>query len=198
MQKRLFLLLVFVTGSIYTTSAQEVKQERPAKKGCSCSFGSINQAGVLNGSKGASLTLQSINGIKYKTWFAGVGLGFDGYYRSGFPLFLDVRKDLQNKEQTPFLYADVGYHFLRDTKDRLNEWYENTYNKGSMYTDVGVGYRFGFLSKNRWVISAGYSYKYVRYYNRYLWECPTARCNESYITVKNYLHRYSMKLGFQL
>lgn len=197
MHKKLFLLLVIVTGSIYITSAQEAKQEQPAKKGCSCSFSSINQAGVLNGSKGAFLTVQSINGIKYKTWFAGVGVGFDNYYRSGFPVFLDVRKDLLTKEQTPFLYADIGYHFVRDKKDRVNEWYENTYNNGSMYTDIGIGYRFGFLSKSRWVISAGYSYKYIKYDNKYIWECPTARCYENYITVKSYLHRYSMKLGFQ-
>ena len=197
MQKRLLLLLVIVTGSIYITSAQETKQEQPAKKGCSCSFSSINQAGVLNGSKGAFLTLQSINGIKYKTWFAGAGVGVDGYYRSSFPVFLDVRKDLLKKRETPFLYADVGYHFIRDTKDQLNQWYENAYNKGSMYTDVGVGYKFGFMSKGHWIVSAGYSYKYVKYKNMYLWECPTSRCYENYITVKSYLHRYAMRLGFQ-
>ena len=196
MQKRFFLLII-LAGSILITSAQQTKQEQPAKKGCSCSFSSINQVGVLNGSKGAFLTLQTINGIKYKTWFAGVGAGVDGYFRASFPVFLDVRKDLLKKRETPFLYADVGYHFLRDTKDQINQWYENTYNNGSMYTDVGIGYRFGFFAKGHWVISAGYSYKYVKYLNKYLWECPTSRCYENYITVKNYLHRYSMRLGFQ-
>lgn len=197
MQKRLLLLLVIVIGSIYITSAQETKQEQPTKKGCSCSFSSINQAGVLNGSKGAFLTLQSINGIKYKTWFAGAGVGVDGYYRPSLPVFLDVRKDLLKKKETPFVYADVGYHFVLDTKDQLNQWYGNTYGKGSMYTDVGIGYKFGLTSKSRLVVSAGYTYKYIEYKNMYLWECPTSRCYENYITVKNYLHRYAMRLGFQ-
>lgn len=197
MQKQLLILLVIVAGSIYTTSAQETKQEQPAKKGCSCSFSSLNQAGVLNGSKGAFLTLQSVNGIKYKTWFAGAGVGVDGYYRASLPVFLDVRKDLLKKKETPFLYADVGYHFVLDTKDRLNQWYGNEYNKGSMYTDVGVGYRFGFTKVGNFVVSAGYSYKYIEYKNMYLWECPTSRCYENYITVKSYLHRYAMRFGFQ-
>ncbi|HEY8898109.1 MAG TPA: hypothetical protein VIM79_24955 [Niastella sp.] len=197
MQKRLLFLLVIVTGSIYTSSAQETKREQPAKKGCSCSFSSLNQAGVLNGSKGAFLTIQSINGIKYKSWFAGVGVGADGYYRASLPVFLDVRRDLLKKKETPFLYADVGYHFILDTKDRLSQWYENVYNRGSMYTDVGVGYRFGFTRTGSWVVSAGYTYKYVVYDNKYLYECPTARCYENYFTVKSYLHRYSMRLGYQ-
>jgi hypothetical protein len=193
MQKKQLLLLVIFTGSIYLTSAQEAKQEKPAKKGCSC----INQAGILNGSRGAYLSVQTINGIKYKTWFAGVGAGFDSYYRSGFPVFLDVRKDLLKKKETPFVYADIGYHFLRDTRDQPNQWTENIYNKGSMYTDIGIGYRFGFSTKARWVISAGYSYKYVKYDNKYIFDCPTARCYENYITYKNYLHRFVMRLGFQ-
>jgi len=197
MKKRLLLLLLIFTGSNFITSAQEVKREQPAKKGCSCSLSSINQAGVLNGSKGAFFSIQSINGIKYKTWFAGVGVGYDTYFRSGIPVFIDVRKNLLNKSQTPFLYADIGYHFLADKKDQVGQWYQNTYSNGA-YTDVGIGYKFGFYGKDRWVISAGYSYKYVKYVNEYTWPCPTERCYENYLTYKNYLHRYVMRLGFQL
>jgi hypothetical protein len=190
------LLLVILTGSILITSAQEANQEQPAKKGCSCSFSSINQAGILNGAKGAYYQLQSINGIKYKTWFAGVGVGIENYFRTGIPVFLDVRKFLLEKSAAPFLYADVGVHIIKDKTEQLNQWYENNYKNG-IYTEAGVGYKFGFHGKDRWVISAGYSYKYVKYDNVYTGTCPTSRCYENYFTYKNYLHRYAMKLGFQ-
>jgi hypothetical protein len=190
------LFLVVLTGCVFITSAQEANQEQPAKKGCSCSFSSINQAGILNGAKGAYYQLQSINGIKYKTWFAGVGVGVENYFRTGIPLFIDVRKYLFDKSATPFLYADVGVHIIKDKTDQLNQWYANNYKNG-IYTDAGVGYKFGFHGKDRWVISAGYSYKYVKYDNVYLGTCQTTRCYENYFTYKNYLHRYAMKLGFQ-
>jgi hypothetical protein len=178
-------------------SAQEAKQEEPAKKSCSCSFSSINHAGVLNGAKGAYLQIQTINGIKYKTWFAGAGAGLDTYFRSGYLLFLDVRKFILEKSQTPFLYADVGMHVVRDKTDRLSQWYENQYERYGVYTEGGIGYKFGFHGKDRWVISAGYSYKYVKHRNVFIGDCQTARCQEDYYTYKNYLHRYAMKLGFQ-
>jgi hypothetical protein len=195
MRKNIFLFVV-LTGTALITNAQAANQEQPAKKGCSCSFSSINQAGILNGSRGVYYQLQSINGIKYKTWFAGVGVGMENYFRTGIPLFIDVRKYLLKKSTTPFLYADVGVHIVRDKNDRLNQWYENQYHNG-VYTEAGIGYKFGFLGKDRWVISAGYSYKYVKYENLYLGTCPTSRCYENYYTNRNYLHRYVMKLGFQ-
>src|SRR5688572_9219460 len=108
------LFLVVLTGCVFRTSAQEANQEQPVKKGCGCSFSSINQIGGLYGSKGTYFQLQTINGIRYKTWFAGIGAGIDLYTRGGFPVFLDVRKDIFEKRSTPFLYADAGIHLVRD------------------------------------------------------------------------------------
>jgi hypothetical protein len=196
MKKRLLLLWFFI-GFVLITSAQEAKQERPGKKGCSCSFSSINQVGFLFGTKGAFYQAQTINGMKYKTWFAGVGVGVENYYRTGIPVFIDVRKYLFNKSSTPFAYADVGVHFVTDKHDQLNQWYENKYHNG-LYAEAGIGYKFGFSGKDRWLISAGYSHKYVKYDNKFLGSpCPTSRCYEGFYTYKNYLHRYAMKIGLQ-
>jgi hypothetical protein len=195
MYKKLFLLVV-LTKCVLVISAQEAKQEQPAKKGCSCSFSSINQAGILNGTRGAYFLIQSINGVKYKTWFAGIGVGIDNYFRPGVPLFIDVRKYLFDKSNTPFFYADAGVHIVRDKNDRVNAWYEDRYRNGT-YAEAGMGYKFGFHEKGRWLFSAGYSYKYVERRNVFTGECPTLRCYEGYYTYKNYLHRLSVKLGVQ-
>lgn len=190
------LLVVFFTGIVCITSAQEAKQGQPAKQGCSCSFSSINQVGVLNGSKGAYFQLQTINGVRYKTWFAGVGAGIDYYTRRGFPVFLDVRKDIFDKRSTPFLYADAGIHLVYKQKEKLSQWYQNTYSNG-FYGDAGIGYKLGFRSAGGLLVSAGYSYKNINRKYEYITTCPTARCYEDYFTYKNYYHRLSLKLGWQ-
>ena len=195
MKIKLLFLVVFL-GCVFITSAQEANQEQPAKKGCSCSFSSINQIGTLHGSKGAYFQVQTINGIRYKTWFAGVGAGIDFYTRGGYPVFLDVRKDIFEKQSTPFLYADAGIHLVRDRKEEESQWYQNTYSNG-FYGDAGVGYKLGLGGAGRLLVSAGYSYKNINRRYEYVFACPTSRCYESYYTYKNYLHRLSLKLGLQ-
>ena len=40
-------------------------------------FHSINNVGLLEGQTGSAFQLQSINGMQYQSWFAGIGLGLD-------------------------------------------------------------------------------------------------------------------------
>src|SRR5687768_4020311 len=75
-----FILLLFLFQGI---AAQKQKPK----------FTSINQAGVTWGGSGQTLQLQSINGIFYKTFSAGVGVGLDYYWQRTIPLFIDLRKD---------------------------------------------------------------------------------------------------------
>ena len=197
MQKRLVLLWIICTASISITCAQVEKQVQPPK-GCSCSFSSINQVGILYGTKGGYYELQTINGIKYKTWFAGVGVGVDPYFRTGYPVFFDLRKYLLRRSATPFLYADVGVHIVKDKNDLVNTWYENVYRNGA-YAAAGIGYKFSIFSKFQGVISAGYSYKYLERKNMYIGNnCTSGRCYDNYDTYKDYLHRGTIKIGFQL
>ena len=55
-------------------------------------FHSINNIGLLKGQVDDVLQLQTINGIKYKSFFGGVGIGLDNYYFKTIPLFVDLRK----------------------------------------------------------------------------------------------------------
>lgn len=190
------LFLVVLTGCVFITSAQESNQGQPAKKGCSCSFSSINQIGDLYGSKGTYFQIQTINGIRYKTWFAGIGAGIDFYTRGGFPVFLDVRKDIFEKRSTPFLYVDAGIHLVRDRKEEVSQWYQNTYSNG-FYGDAGIGYKLDVHGAGRLLVSAGYSYKNINRRYEYISTCPTTWCYENYYTYKSYLHRLSVKLGLQ-
>jgi hypothetical protein len=192
----LFILLQGESGFI--ASAQEAKQEQPAKKGCSCAFSSIVQIGALSGAAGTEALLQTVNGIRYKTWFVGAGIGIDYYSIKGYPLFLDLRKDLINKPSTAFVYADAGIHMPAKRKVQENQWYESDYFNG-FYSDAGIGYKIALGKISRLLVTSGYSYKNVEHVYIYLPGpgCDFAPCYQNHINYISYLHRFSVKLGWQ-
>ena len=151
----------------------------------------------MAGSPGAELLLQSINGIRYKTWFAGIGVGIDYYERKSYPFFFDIRKDFSNKPTTFFAYADAGFHIPYKKTEKESEWYSASYSNG-VYTDIGGGIKIGFRNAKagRLLVSSGYSYKYAERVRAYTSVCPGG-CPANFYTYTSYLHRFSMKLGWQ-
>jgi hypothetical protein len=191
----LFILLQVECGLI--TSAQEARQEQPAKKGCSCAFSSIIQIGALAGVKGNEALIQTVNGIRYKTWFVGAGIGIDYYSIKSFPIFLDVRKDYSDKMSTPFVYADAGIHLPRERRVVQNQWFEDDYSNG-FYSGVGLGYKIAMKKLNKLLITSGYSYKKVERINKYTSGCGgTSPCYQDHANYISYLHRFSVKVGWQ-
>jgi hypothetical protein len=193
MQIKLFLLCI-LTGCMVALRAQETKQGQPAKKSCSCSFVPILQVGALMGEKGAYWQVQTIQGIRYKTWYAGVGAGVDWYGILGLPVFLDLRKDIFKTPNSPFFYADGGIHLahLNNEKDR---WSSDSYSNG-FYSDVGFEFKVGISQRNKLLVSGGYSYKEVIRHQTWNW-CDFLPCSHSTFTYTSHLHRVTLKMGWQ-
>ena len=82
-------------------------------------FGSIIHAGYHQGSSGAYLGLQAINGVHFRSWYAGVGTGIDYYYLRSVPVFIDVRKALGKKSATPYTYFDLGIGYRTPVLNKL-------------------------------------------------------------------------------
>ena len=57
-------------------------------------FQSILQAGLLLGESRSEFEIQSINGVKWKTFSGGVGVGIDNYVFRTVPVFIDLRTDI--------------------------------------------------------------------------------------------------------
>lgn len=188
------ILLVLGIGTTPAFAQNETSISTP-KKNCSCKFSSINQLGLAQGERPAAILAQTINGMRYGTWFAGLGVGVDTYKRTSIPVFLDIRKNLLNKVNTPFVYADGGYHFIANDKTtQYSLIYE--YNGGLLY-DMGVGYKFVMEGKQILLLSAGYSVKNMEqkeYYDRTEY-CPA--CHDYTNKYSYRLNRYSFKIGFQ-
>lgn len=167
-----------------------------AKKSCSCGFSSINQVGIMHGESDNALSLQTINGFRYKSWFVGLGIGLDTYRDNTVPLFLDLRKNLLAGASTPFLYADGGIQFMAGKKAQKGDFYRKEYNTGAYY-DVGIGYYIGLKNRNAILMSAGYSVKQLESDNYTDIVCITYPC-PGYIGLYKYrMNRLSVKIGYK-
>lgn len=176
--------------------AQTDTLPKTGRKSCSCAFSSINQGGVMQGEAGAYFQFQTINGLRYKSWFAGLGVGLDLYPVNGLPVFLDLRKYILDRQYSPFVYADVGIHFA-DKNNEETMWQRIEYSN-SLYYDVGVGVKIGFMKKAGLLLSGGYSFKkYERKESYRQLDCNFFPCNAGSQRYRYSLSRLSLKLGVQ-
>ncbi len=146
MRTKIFLTIICLS-LIATVQAQ--------KKGLK--FQSQVQVGLLEGEQGSALQLQTVQGVKYKTWSGGIGAGLDYYHTRTIPLFFDVRKTFNCKEKTGFVYASGGYNFpWPRVQDKIG--FESDF-KGGLYYDAGIGYQLPVLKTSALFFTAGYSVK---------------------------------------
>ena len=194
--RRLLFLAIIVCLNSFPLIAQE-KQPASNGKPCACGFKSVLQGGLLEGESGPSWHIQTVNGVYYKTWFAGLGVGLDSYTMRTIPLFLDIRKEIFAKRRTPFLYADAGIHFDW-LKSKEKPWSgSGEYNRG-FYYDAGVGYKLGLGKRDAVLVSAGFSMKALRETRFIFLQCIQQPCNstEEYYDYK--FSRLSLKIGWEI
>jgi hypothetical protein len=123
-------------------------------------FQSYNAFGVLTGESGVSVGIQSVNGVQWKSFFIGGGLGLDFYGIGTTPVFLDMRKTFGKSKRQFFVYGDLGAQFAWPGRF---EAYDGSNEKpdlrGGLYTDIGLGYLAGIGKNDALVLSVGYTYK---------------------------------------
>lgn len=183
-------LLVLVMLAV-TASAQDSAIVRPPK----FSFASYNGTGILLGQNNPHLSLQTVNGVQYGPWFAGVGLGIDYYYMRTIPVFIDLRRLIIPKKNL-YLFADAGVNYPYIKKQREDEmWYKSDYQQG-MYLDGGVGYLFS-TDKQTGFFSIGYSSKRLRetVEHAYIWGPPNMPVQKDKLRYQ--FNRISIKAGLR-
>lgn len=188
------LLLTILVFNFSHSSAQQQNQPHPWQ------FQSIANVGLLEGQTGSAFQLQTINGARYKSWFAGIGLGLDYYRFRTIPLFLDIRKEFGRGNNKFFMYADGGISFSWVTDmEKSGYWPDEQFHNG-FYSDLGLGYRTSVGKNSAFLISLGYSYKKVNetYSNNYIpynyLPDPGLLYDKEQINYS--LNRVSMKIGW--
>ena len=132
-------------------------------------FNSINNIGLLSGEMQNKFTFQTINGLQYKSWFAGVGAALDNYGYRSIPAFIDLRRTLELNEWQPFVYIDGGINFPLYTSDLPRKWGSTDAYKlqNTFYGEAGAGVKRKLSKRLQFDFSIGYSYKhfiYMQYY----------------------------------
>ena len=184
----IFLLLLVVMSV--------VAQENATKSKSKFHFESTNLLGLLEGEQKGAFQAQSINGVRNNSWFAGLGAGLDNYVNRSIPVFLDVRKNILNKRKTPFVYGDIGMHFIWNANENEGTWYKSKYNNG-LYYGMGIGYRIGMKNQTAFNIAVGYSFKSFTEYRSAQIFCITGPCPEAPPEEFEYkFRRISMLIGF--
>ncbi len=152
MKKKIILIHAILFVAVFPALSQKKMQ-----------FQSVNTFELISGQSPLSTGFQSVNGFKFSSWFAGVGVGVDNYHYKTLPLFFDGRKFFGN-EKRAFGYGDVGYDFpIKDKPGKEISYYNSSYHfTGGIYTDLGVGYEFLLNKKNAFSFSLGYSYKKLK------------------------------------
>lgn len=162
-------------------------------------FSSVNQVGLLSSNKGESAMLQTINGIDKDKWFIGAGTGLDFCNERSIPLFIDVRRNLVNKKNTPFAYVDAGINFLWLNSIQKEQKQFPASSPGLFY-DIGMGWKLSGKNNRGFILSAGYSLKQIKEKVKYLWRpAPTPQLESENYERYNYLYRrIVIKVGFVL
>ena len=94
--KKSFLLLLSFVAIINAITAQEIKNEKKF-------FSSQISAGMVEGEQNTNLHIELLNGLRYKTWFAGIGTGLDYYYYRTIPVYLSGIKYLSPRNHSFFI-----------------------------------------------------------------------------------------------
>ncbi len=181
-------IIVFVFGLQSVSFAQAKNKLR---------FSNIEQVAFITANKPNSINLETINGVKYGTWSAGIGLGIDWQKARSIPLFLDARKYFGLKKNSWFIYADVGKNVWWEKNTNGDFFTTVTPYKSTYFTEAGIGYLFQ-LYKKTIFISGGYGYKNIQYsanYTNYLSGFYPADYY-SY-QMNTYINRLVFKIGIQ-
>ena len=115
MKKTLLLLLSFLV-IMNVIPAQEIKKENKY-------FSSEISIGIVEGEQGTNFHVELLNGLRYKTWFAGIGTGLDYYYYRTIPVYLSGIKYLSPRNHSFFIQGDAGINFAW-IEGRMNVWNE--------------------------------------------------------------------------
>jgi hypothetical protein len=187
---KLFLIAAFVILSVISRAQHRII------------FSSRDYLGLLEGQHGSAFQLQTINGAKYKTWFAGLGTGLDWYYLRTIPLFFTLNKDfLKQGNRNFFMAIDGGVNFLwQDDRSSAESGFSKIISYPGFYYEAGLGYRIGIGKKNdALLMQFGYNYKHIREKVRsaypivYLYPYETISSSDH---IDYHLRKLSLKIGW--
>jgi hypothetical protein len=163
-------------------------------------YGSQNYVGLLEGEYKAAFQLQTIHGLRYKTWYGGLGAGLDYYMFRTIPVFATINKDLVFKGRTFYISGDVGtnYPWINDNPHIMIFGEGSSKYSRGFYWAGGLGYKaFAKNKTDAFIINLGYSFKRINQKRETPGFCSDPPCSVNVEQFKYQLNRISAKVGWQ-
>ena len=184
------LIYIFLLVSVINAGAQESIKSKKI-------FSSQISAGITEGEQGTSFHIETLNGIRYKTWFGGIGTGLDYYYFRSVPIYLSAIKYLSPRNHSFYVQGDGGLNFAWGD-ETFRAWNEiDSKFKPGPYWNGSIGFVTGLDRKNSFSFGLGYSYKFLKEVREMAVQCFNPPCENSFETYRYNLNRLTLKLGWQ-
>jgi len=127
----------------------------------------VTQFGWLMGDNQHTCNIETINGITYKKYSAGLGVAFDKYGYESVPVFADLRYNLVTTPKTALqVYSDAGVNLPLHT-----DYLPHTYSNGaawhtlhpSFYGEAGISWKASLVQRFSFIAGLGFNYKTFKY-----------------------------------
>jgi hypothetical protein len=131
------------------------------------------ELGYISGSYEVTGDLRVQGGLQKKGWNIGLGAAADYYRFTSFPIYVQGRKFIGNKNWKPFILTSMGINFPSSTKKEANQmiamWSsfrapENStlYYDMGIYAEAGAGYAFLNKKGRGLLLSLSYTQKRIK------------------------------------
>jgi hypothetical protein len=187
--KKIFLLITLLA---FTSGLPLMAQTK-------INFHSQNYVGLLEGEAGSSFQIQTINGVQWTSWFAGLGTGLDYYHFRTIPLFLSLNKNFKAAGNSFYILSDAGVNFawVDRERSRFNDFISDKFTP-ALYWNEGMGYKAKIGTKdNAVLISLAYSYKHIKETTQVPVFCIAPPCLPVMEEYNYRLKRISIRVGWQ-
>ena len=190
--KRVFFILLLILIVKNESQAQEIKKDKKF-------FSSQISAGIVEGEQNTSFHVEIVNGIRYKTWFGGIGTGLDYYYFRSIPVYLSGIKYLSQRNHSFFVQGDAGVNFAWEEQTQFGGGWNEISNefKPGLYWNGSIGFATGLDKKNSFSFGLGYSHKNLKQVREMAVMCFNPPCENSFETYKYNLKRLTLRIGWQ-
>ena len=189
---RAFILLLAI---VFTTSKIEAQDSTGKSNGWASRFHSYNTVHILNGSTTTSLAINTVNGLQFGKLFCGIGVGFDYYYHTTIPLFLEARLDLVKGKGKLQLFGNGGLSFPFSSQNKNFEYKTGPYKTGSLF-GVGLDY-LAPVKKDAFILGVAFSNKQViQMVDNNVWNPSVDRVENIPIEDKYSFNRIAIRIGW--
>ena len=186
------ILLFFFIGGMLVAKAQ-VATKNSAR--IFQNFHSFNTIQVLNGNTTTSLAVTTVNGFQFNRLFAGAGVGFDYYFHTTVPVFLEARFDLVKDKGKLQLFANGGLNFAFSAQNDRFEHRFGDYKTGSMY-GAGLDY-LAPVGKDAFIIGVAFNNKRVIHFSdNNIWNPVLNRVENVPLKEEYSFNRIAIRIGW--